>query len=511
MGCVTVIEPVVGLHAFAMFMTYPLLQQYIYRRLWEQLSGSPFPVSINQSHCSNNYTNLSIHQAVQRETSHFLIQTELSFLFPSLVSSLFLVSYSDSHGRKVAMVPPLLGSLLFTLTYFIVSKYSLSLSYLLGAAFFAGLFGGTSTLIGGCFSYVADCCGEDLAENRKREKTVRMARLDMVLGVSSGLGSLCTGFYIQAAGFSWPFLSTSILHLLNLIYVLGILKEPQGPSVQNLTTNKSSSSHRADAEACHLARPPVITRCFHGEKREEWWEDLLPDQRRLNLSQHYLLFAASTRRRNAVLLLILSAFVFYKMSKLGAMSIFLLYELNPPLCWSEVLIGYGSALDTLIYLSSFVGVSLLSRWLSDAHITLLGLLSVATGFFMTTFAKTTLLMFLVRLPLLLSIMPAPVMRSMMSKMVLRSEQGAVFACMAFVEMLSFRVAFPVYSSIYAATISWFSGFTFLLAASLTLIPALLIGVVLWLRLDMEEESKMLTTEDDGDNSTVSEITNYHNY
>lgn len=62
MGCVTVIEPVVGLHAFAMFMTYPLLQQYIYRRLWEQLSGSPFPVSINQSHCSNNYTDLSIHQ-----------------------------------------------------------------------------------------------------------------------------------------------------------------------------------------------------------------------------------------------------------------------------------------------------------------------------------------------------------------------------------------------------------------------------------------------------------------
>lgn len=237
---------------------------------------------------------LVVSQAVQRETSHFLIQTELSFLFPSLVSSLFLVSYSDSHGRKVAMVPPLVGSLLFTFTYFIVSKYSLSFSYLLCAAFLAGLFGGTSTLIGGCFSYIADCCGEDLTEKRKREKTVRMARLDMVLGVLSGLGSLCTGFYIQAAGFSWPFLSASILHLLTLIYVLGILKEPQGPSVQNLTPNQSSSSHRAVAESPDLARPQVMTRRFHGV---------------------YLLFAASTRRRNAVLLLILSAFVFYKVIK----------------------------------------------------------------------------------------------------------------------------------------------------------------------------------------------------
>ncbi|KAG7322308.1 hypothetical protein KOW79_013654 [Hemibagrus wyckioides] len=479
MGCVTVIEPVVGLHAFAMFMTYPLVEQYIYRRLWEQLSGSPFPVSVNQSHCSN-YTNLSIHQAVQKETSHFLIQTELCFLFPSLVSSMFLVSYSDYCGRKVAMVPPLVGSFLFTLTYFIVSKYSLSLSYLLGAAFFAGIFGGKSTLTGGCFSYVADCCGQDQAENRKREKTVRMARLDMVLGVLSGLGSLCTGFYIQAAGFSWPFLSASILHLLNLIYVLGILKEPQCP----LTLNQSLSSHRADAEPPSQATPQVMTRRFYGV---------------------YLLFAASTRRQNTLLLLILSAFVFYKVSTLGALSILLLYELNPPLCWSEVLIGYGSSLNTLIYLSSFAGVSLLSQWLPDVHITLLGLLSVATGFFMATFAKTTLLMFLVRLPLLLSIMPAPVMCSMMSKLVLTSEQGAVFACMAFVEMLSMGVAFPLFSSIYSATISWFPGFAFLLAAGLTLIPALLIGVVLWLRLDMEEESGMLTSEDDSEDSTGYEI------
>lgn len=230
-------------------------------------------------------------QAVQKETSHFLIQTELCFLFPSLVSSIFLVSYSDYCGRKVAMVPPLVGSFLFTLTYFIVSKYSLSLSYLLGAAFFAGIFGGKSTLTGACFSYVADCCGQDQAENRKREKTVRMARLDMVLGVLSGLGSLCTGFYIQAAGFSWPFLSASILHLLNLIYVLGILKEPQC----SLTLNQSLSSHRADALRCSpQATPQIMTRRFYGV---------------------YQLFAASTRRQNTLLLLILSAFVFYKVIK----------------------------------------------------------------------------------------------------------------------------------------------------------------------------------------------------
>ncbi len=51
--------------------------------------------------------------------------------------------------------------------------------------------------------------------------------------------------------------------------------------------------------------------------------------------------------------------------------------------------------------------------------------------------------------------------------------GALFACVAFVEMLSVGVSFTMFSSIYAATLSWFSGFNFLLAAGLTLIPATL--------------------------------------
>ncbi|KAA0703949.1 Solute carrier family 46 member 3 [Triplophysa tibetana] len=104
------------------------------------------------------------------------------------------------------------------------------------------------------------------------------------------------------------------------------------------------------------------------------------------------------------------------------MFIFILYELNTPLCWSELLVGYGSALSTAIFLVSFAGVALLSRCLHDAYIILMGLMSVAAGLIMAAFAKSTLLMFLVRLPLLLSIMPTPVLRSMMSKLVAGFEQ-----------------------------------------------------------------------------------------
>uniref|UniRef100_A0A671LX25 Uncharacterized protein n=1 Tax=Sinocyclocheilus anshuiensis TaxID=1608454 RepID=A0A671LX25_9TELE len=58
MGRVLLIEPAVGLYAFAMFMIYPLLQQYVYRRLWFELSGTTYP-SESLSHCSNNHTTIN--------------------------------------------------------------------------------------------------------------------------------------------------------------------------------------------------------------------------------------------------------------------------------------------------------------------------------------------------------------------------------------------------------------------------------------------------------------------
>ncbi|KAL1266652.1 hypothetical protein QQF64_002327 [Cirrhinus molitorella] len=460
MGRVLLIDPAVGLYAFAMFMIYPLLQQYVYRRLWFELSGTIYPAE-SLSHCSNNQSYVTIHQAVQKETSIFLLKSELCFLVPSLISALLLVSYSDYCGRKVAIVPPLVGDTLFALSYVLVSRFSFSLNYLLAASFLSGLMGGPTTLIGGCFAYVADLCGED----PEGQKTVRMARLDMILGVLTGLASLCTGFYIKAAGFTWPFLTAVFLHLINLFYVLVVLKESLVLPDPSLTSS--------DSEAPRLNQSQALTARLQGV---------------------YLLFATSKRRRNIMLLLMLAAFAFFRVTLQGGMSIFILYELNTPLCWSEVLVGYGSALSTAIYLVSFAGVALLSRCLPDAYIILLGLMSVAAGLIMAAFAKSTLLMFLVRLPLLLSIMPTPVLRSMMSKIVSGSEQGAMFACVAFVEMLSVGVSFTMFSSIYAATLSWFSGFSFLLAAGLTIIPAILICVILCLRLDVYEESIILTEE-----------------
>lgn len=48
------VEPVIFVYIFAFSLTTPLVQQFIYRRLWEQEYNSTFVSDNNVSHCEQN-------------------------------------------------------------------------------------------------------------------------------------------------------------------------------------------------------------------------------------------------------------------------------------------------------------------------------------------------------------------------------------------------------------------------------------------------------------------------
>ncbi|KAJ8266672.1 hypothetical protein GJAV_G00133290 [Gymnothorax javanicus] len=430
------VEPVVAIYAFASFLVYPLVQQYVYRQLWEELTNTTYPVNDQTSRCGNSSNHSSSHEVVQRAASLFSLYSELFSMIPSLIATLLVVAYSDQKGRKITIVLPLIGSLVYCISFLVISLLHLNVYLLIISNFVSSIFGGVGTLLGGCFAYIADLC-----EDGKR-RTLRMAGVDMVIGLLSGVASLSTGYFLRAAGFNWPFLTAAIFHVANLAYVVLALEE----------------TRRLDSQVDTPSSQRPVLRLVYGV---------------------YQLFAASERRRNLLLVLLLLTFTFYIFVNMGGLSTVTLYELKEPLCWDEILIGYGSALSTVVFITSFIGVTLLSRCLPNAAIVFIGLLSVMSGMVMIAFTKTTLLMFLVRIPLLLAIMPAPVLRSMMSEVVSKSEQGVLFACVACLESLSSNVGSAVFSSLYAATVAWCPGFSFLLAAGLCVLPMVSLGVAVF--------------------------------
>ncbi|XP_067419028.1 lysosomal proton-coupled steroid conjugate and bile acid symporter SLC46A3 [Emydura macquarii macquarii] len=435
---VLLVEPVIVIYSFAYFLTIPLIQQYVYWRLWEETSNSSLIENNNTSYCELNKSNPTyiIQKEVQEKTSLFLMQLDLTGAIPSILVALVLVADGDRHGRKKSLVLPSLGAFITNGFFSVLSYFSLSLSILFAVAVFGSLFGSMATFLGGGFAFVADLCNEE------KQKTIRIAVVDLIFGLVAGLAGLTSGYFIKGLGFPWTFVVASLLHFINIFYIIFWLED---------TVRVPECQQHASVS------------CREGLKQ--------------TFSGVYMLFKTSTCKKRTLIILLLFTFMMYFFTMMGGSSLFTLYELDEPLCWNEVYIGYGAAAATSVSLTSFIGVFLLSHCLKDIYIVFIGIFSYIGGMIMAAFAKTTLLMFLMRVPSLLCFMPTPVLRSMLSKVVLASEHGAVFACIACLEVMTSAISLAVFNSLYAATVTWFPGFSFLLSAGICIIP---LSVLCWL-------------------------------
>ncbi|KAM6144850.1 LOW QUALITY PROTEIN: lysosomal proton-coupled steroid conjugate and bile acid symporter SLC46A3 [Phoenicopterus ruber ruber] len=422
------VEPVIFIYIFASSLTSPLVQQFIYRRLWEEEYNSTFVSDSNVTYCEQNKSSPTyIKQKVQEKASVFNTQLDLTAAVPSLIVAFVIVANGDRQGRKRSLVLPSMGALIADICLTVMSRFSLPLSILFAVAFITGLFE-MATFLGGLCFYSRTCVTSE------KQKTTQYVVVDLSFWSCIWIAGLSSG-YLRRIGFTWTFVTASLLHVVNIIYITFFLED----------SSVSELQHQA----------PVS------------WKELL----RETFSGVYMLFKTAPYKKdfNLVLLLTFMTYLF----TIGGSSLFTLYELGP-LCWN-VYIGYGAAAFTSVSLN-FLGVYLLSKCLKDIYIVFI-VFSYMGEIIMAAFAKTTLLMFLVRVPSLLCFMPIPVLRSMLSKVVLTGEQGAVFACIACLEVVTGSISLSVFNIIYAATVAWFSGFSFLLSAGLCLIP---LAVLCWL-------------------------------
>ncbi|XP_025905619.1 solute carrier family 46 member 3 [Nothoprocta perdicaria] len=432
------VEPVIFVYTFASSLTSPLAQQFLYGRLWQEQHNGSQAGNGSGGRCEPNGSSPAYHQQkeVQEKASLFTMQLDLSGAIPSLIVAFVIVANGDRQGRKRSLVLPSVGALITNIAFTAISYFSLPLFILYGVAFITGLFGGMATFLGGGFAFIADLCQDE------KQKTTRIAVVDLIFGFVSGLAGLSSGYFIKGIGFTWTFVTAALLHVINITYIIFCLEDTGGVS----------EVQQQDPVSC---------------------KDTLKE----TFSGVYMLFKNAPFKKRVLITVLLFTFMTYLFTAFGGGSLFTLYELDEPLCWNEVYIGYGAAASTSISLTSFLGVYLLSKRLKDIYIVFIGIFSYIGGMVMAAFAKTTLLMFLVRIPSLLCFMPVPVLRSMLSKVVLAREQGAVFACIACLEAVTLTVSISVFNSLYAATVAWFSGFSFLLSAALCLLP---LSALCWL-------------------------------
>ncbi|XP_014421702.1 lysosomal proton-coupled steroid conjugate and bile acid symporter SLC46A3 isoform X1 [Camelus dromedarius] len=426
------VEPAICLSAFAMSLAAPLTTQYVYRRIWEETGNYSIAPDSNISECAKNKSSpiFAFQEEVQKKVSLFNLQMDMSGLIPGLVSTFILLSHSDQRGRKFPLVLSSVGALVTSVWLCLLSYFAFPYQLLIASTFIGAVCGNSTTFLGASFAYIVDQCKE------QKQRTIRIAVIDFLLGIVTGLTALSSGYFIRELGFVWSFLMIAVALTVNLLYILFFLDDSM----------KQSSSQN------------VSISCTEGFKNLFY--------------QTYMLFKNASGEQRSLLCLLIFTMITYFFVIIGISPIFILYELNSPLCWDEVLIGYGSALGSISFLSSFLGIWLFSYCMEDIHMAFIGIFTTMVGMAMTAFARTTLMMFLVRLPFLFTVVPLSVLRSMMTKVVRPTEQGTLFACIAFLETLGGVTAVSTFNGIYSATVAWHKGFVFLLSAVLLLIPAI---------------------------------------
>ncbi|MGH0159645.1 UNVERIFIED_CONTAM: hypothetical protein FKN15_072633 [Acipenser sinensis] len=165
-----------------------------------------------------NYT--KENQAIQSKTSYILLVYVAVLSLVSIPPAIIFGSWSDKAGRKLGMILPSVCSAVGGGFLIAVAEVEqINAYWTIFTAFVIGISGGHVAVFLSVFSYLADVTND---ENR----TLRMAILESMVFIGGTVGFLLSGTLIQYFSFTPVFGTFCLCHVLSVLYVLLLLRNP---------------------------------------------------------------------------------------------------------------------------------------------------------------------------------------------------------------------------------------------------------------------------------------------
>ncbi|XP_071368159.1 solute carrier family 46 member 2 [Centroberyx affinis] len=404
----------------------------------QQLASALFDTALQmvvKDRCANATdpgTGISTEDSRQKAMSDFYMTYNLIAKLTPILPALLLARLGDRGWRKAPIVSPQIGYLLSRLTLLLVIVLRGPLRAMWAGAALHGLAGGFCSYWAGVMALVS------LGSTAKDRSKVMM-RVELLYGTAGLVGSLVSGHLFRlysSIGQGTVLVSVStLLYLVCLVYSVLLLQVKQVPDQEESCGLMGNGTGDVPA-----APPPGRSN-------------------KVNLA---LLFAGG---------------VLYDVAVGGAMEILVTFQMKEPLNWNATQVGYGNAAGFVIFLTSFLGVMVMSRCVSDVTLILIGMLSFASGIYFMAFVTATYMFYLARSLMLFALIPMPTIRSLLSQQVQGSSYG--------ITLISLQVAFkvaslaytPAYTKIYQSSLDWFPGFIFTLSSVITVLGTIPISIV----------------------------------
>ncbi|XP_073334046.1 solute carrier family 46 member 2 [Pagrus major] len=405
----------------------------------EQLGSTFFDTALQmvvRDRCANaTYpdTHLSRESSQQKAMSDFYMTYNLIIQLTPILPSMVLARLSDRRGwRRAPIVVPLSGYLLSRLALLLVVLFGLPLEVMFGAAVLFGLSGGYCAFWPGVMTLAS--LGSTATERSKV-----LMKVELLYGMTGLVGSLVSGhlflLYSSSLGHGTILLTVStLLNLLAFIHSIVLLQVKQVPEPEQDSNILSHAS--SDVSVAAPARIDIVN--------------------------VVLLFAAAMLYGSAVG---------------GAIEILGVFVLKAPLSWSATQVGYGNAAGCMIFLTSFLGVIVFRRCVSDVLLILIGMMSFASGIYFMSFVTATYQFYLARSLNLFGLIPMPTIRSLLSQQVPASSCGTTLTALQLSLKFGGLAYIPAFTKIYQRTLDWFPGFVFLLSSILTVLGMIPISII----------------------------------
>lgn len=358
-----------------------------------------------------NGTTTGNSDLAQKEVAHFYMVYNMIYSLTPVLTTVLLGRWADRQGQKVLLIVPLLGYLLGRFLLLFTHVFHLPISVMYGSAVINGLTGGFPAYWSGINAITSMRSGE-------ARRSLRLNVLEVTSGVAGLLGSVASGHFFMIRihnenGLLLICLCLS-LYLLSLLYSAIFLRYPAVPPREQVPRG-------------------VHNPCWRKFSRE--------------------------------MLLLSTCYLLYDFGRTGGENIISIYVLKPPLSWNPVLVGYGRAATFGMFLTSFFGILIFSRHLSDTSLVFMGIISNTAGLVTMAFMRSTPWYFIARAMMLFSCIPLPTIRAQLSKQIDEASYGSVFAWLQTAMALTDVIATLTYNSLYIAFLEWYSGFSLLLAAA----------------------------------------------
>ncbi|XP_048259591.1 solute carrier family 46 member 3-like isoform X2 [Haliotis rufescens] len=443
------VEPVLFLYMTGLYLRGPTFQAFVFDKICTDRYNETFCTSLQNKTFQEDHK--TEEDYVQSQTSYWILRKNVVELVPSCLLVLFLLgSLGDKVGRKLPVILPCLGEVLSSIVYLILSIYpSSKVEYVMIAAAVNGLSGGFTSLLMSVYSYVMH-----IADPANR--TVRMGIIESIVFFAGTVGVFVSGVMLDNTSFVFVFAFISGSSFLGLLYALLRL--------ENITANTT--------------RPEGEGICTY------WFLSSIKESGRFLMKKRQ-------RKRKLHIFLLFIVLILLMIATVGEADVLLLYTRRAPLSWSQTTFGYYKGLENFTRGLTLVTVMPLCRKMRDTTLGLWGLASKIIGLVVMGFSTQTWLLFLVVIFAMFQGFPAAVARSLVSNMVSPAEQGRLFGLVAVVvDSTGSLLSYLIFNELYPATLAFFPGFSFMLAAGLCVIAA---AIMLWLRVELREKALDDTT------------------